>query len=71
MNDKFVLPRRTYTSTARCPVIRVSRKTYDAAVELASESGLSLAAVIGKSLEFAMAHLVYIDEIRVEEEAEK
>lgn len=60
--DKFILPRKTFAARGEYPLVRVPKKTYEAIAELAAASGLSLATVIGKAVEFATARLVFIDE---------
>lgn len=69
MSDKFILPRRgAYGQKGTYPVVRVHKDTYAILAELAAESGLPVSSVVTQAVEFAVTHLVLVDETDIGKE---
>lgn len=61
--DKFILTpkKRLYTDNPKGEVVRVSKEAYNAVVEMANESTMSMSSIVSKAILFAQEHLSYED----------
>ena len=61
MADDFILVGKTlkYAKEGELPTIRVSREAYNALVDMANESGLSISKVASQAVIYANDHLKY------------
>lgn len=64
MNDKFTLVRksRSYAQKTKWPKVHTSEATYAKLTEWAEETGLPLSVLVGKAVDFADAHCVFVEE---------
>lgn len=59
--DKFILTpiKREYTDNKKGEVVRVSKDSYNTAVDMANESSMSMSQIVSKAIMFAYEHLEY------------
>lgn len=61
-DDPFILvSKRTYQQKER-PVIRTDQETYNTLAKLAAKSGLSISAIVGQCVRYAVDRLVWVEE---------